>query len=200
MKVGKNIYVLNQDDFKLTRGKQGPVMGVNIVSVALIFFLSDNCPKCDELKPEYKKLASIVNSSVELCYVDLSKNRKIVEMAKKSVNPIKGVPTLTIYVRGMPYMNYKGSRNAKSINTFINHVLVKIGKVKSSSNVNTNSRRNNEPNVRQQTNPPKDEGVESLAYDDGSRGYASYETGYDQGIAYQTGGGYLSIENAYTPN
>ena len=58
--------------------------------------------------------------------INVSHNKKCVLLSRESIDPIKEVPYIVLYIQGKPYMRYKGPHDAKEIGRFIVEVSQKI--------------------------------------------------------------------------
>ena len=51
--------------------------------------------------------------------LNISKNHKLVEIAKNTIAPLEYVPYIILYTNGKPFMRYEGNPNIESIKQFI---------------------------------------------------------------------------------
>ena len=72
-------------------------------------------------------------------------------MSNESISPIKYVPMLTLYLNGLPYLEYEGDNTLDAIKAFIIQVSEKLNTVTSFTNTNKNtSSYNDDINVEQE--------------------------------------------------
>ena len=109
---------LTSEDFQLSRGTKGPVMGHSIPGFSLILFYSTQCEHCQSLIPIFKKLPGTVGGC-QFGMINVSHNKKCVIMSRETSSPIQVVPYIILYVNGKPYMRYKGPHDAGEIARFI---------------------------------------------------------------------------------
>tara|TARA_Y100000389_G_scaffold179317_1_gene193232 strand:+ start:1813 stop:2349 length:537 start_codon:yes stop_codon:yes gene_type:complete len=109
---------LSSDDFQLFRGSKGSVMGTTIPGFSLVLFYSTQCEHCKTLIPIFKKLPGTVGGC-QFGMINVSHNKKCIEMSQQTVTPIQVVPYIILYIQGKPYMRYKGPQDPREISRFI---------------------------------------------------------------------------------
>jgi thiol-disulfide isomerase/thioredoxin len=118
---------LTHEDFSIQKGKNGNIHCCNVPGLALMLFYSPGCEHCNKLFPVFKHLPGTINGC-QFGIINVSTNRKIVEMSQNTVAPIKYVPYIVLYVNGRPFMMYKGEHTAESISRFVIDVAKNIEK------------------------------------------------------------------------
>ena len=109
---------LTSKDFFVSKGSKGNILCTKIPGISLILFYSTQCTYCHSLIPIFKKLPGSIGGCI-FGIVNISNNKKCVEMSKNTIVPIEYVPMIIIYIDGKPYMEYKRDRNMSSIQNFV---------------------------------------------------------------------------------
>lgn len=113
-----SLLFLSSDDFVIQQGEKGPIMCTDILGISLILFYSTQCVYCQNMIPMYKNLPSII-SGCQFGMVNVSTNKKMVQMARATIAPIQYVPLIILYVNGKPFMKYDGPSDPHEIRKFI---------------------------------------------------------------------------------
>jgi thiol-disulfide isomerase/thioredoxin len=113
-----SLLFLSSDDFTLEHGQNGPIICHGIKGFSLVLFYSTQCVYCKQLVPIFKRLPALVNGC-QFAMINVSVNKEVVHMGKKSITPITYVPYLLLYINGRPYMRYDGPPNEHEIRKFI---------------------------------------------------------------------------------
>jgi thioredoxin-like negative regulator of GroEL len=116
---------LTSDDFNVSKGTRGNILCNLIHGYSLILFYSPQCPHCQKLIPIFRKLPGTINGC-QFGMVNVSTNKKCVDMSSATIAPIEYVPYIVFYVNGRPYMNYKGPADIHDIKNFIISLTDKI--------------------------------------------------------------------------
>ena len=115
--MNSNLLYLSSDDFTLVN--QNPsVLCHDISGFSLLLFYSTQCVYCHKLVPIFKQLPDVIRGC-QFGIINVSVNRKVIEMARNSITPIKYVPLIILYYQGKPYMRYDGPANIEEIRRFI---------------------------------------------------------------------------------
>ena len=124
---------LTHEDFNIQRGQKGNVLGHFIKGFSLVLFYSTQCKFCNELVPIFRQLPGTINGC-SFGMINISNNKKLIEMAKNTITPITYVPYIILYIDGRPFMAYKGKRDKKDITKFVIEVANNMAKKRSFSN------------------------------------------------------------------
>jgi thiol-disulfide isomerase/thioredoxin len=121
---------LHAEHFKKMKGNRGFVLGIpNAQNLTLIMFYSLQCTYCDQAMPELEKLAAFIkenNLPITIAVCDILKNRKIINMSQDTVDPIKFVPYMPIYLGEKPYLRYNGKKTAEEMLNYLIEVLKRV--------------------------------------------------------------------------
>ena len=74
--------------------------------------------KCSELIPNFKKLPGTLKNC-QFGILDITYDRRFIEMVKNTILDIDYVPYMFICYNGLPIMEYKGDNNIYNIRNFI---------------------------------------------------------------------------------
>ena len=118
---------LTSDDFSIQRGVKVDVMCHNIQCFSLILFYSTHCTHCQGLIPIFKKLPGTIGGC-QFGMVNVSTNKKCVDISQATIAPIKYVPYIVLYVNGKPFMVYKGESSEDHIRKFVIEIANNIQK------------------------------------------------------------------------
>jgi thioredoxin-like negative regulator of GroEL len=112
------VLYLSAADFEIQQGQKGAIMCNKIEGLSLVLFYSTNCQYC---KPLLTKFGNVPNgiSGCKFGITNLNMNPSIVEMAKTTIDPIKYVPYIILYVDGKPHMRYEGKHEEADIRKFV---------------------------------------------------------------------------------
>lgn len=117
---------LKSEDFQVMNGGNGPIMCTNIPGFSLILFYSSvNCKFCDKLIPIFKQLPGTVGGC-QFGMINVIQNKQCILMSRETIAPIKEVPYIILYVKGKPYMRYRGPHEGKEISKFIMEVAKNV--------------------------------------------------------------------------
>jgi thiol-disulfide isomerase/thioredoxin len=121
---------LSAESFKKIKGNRGHVLGLlNAQNLTLVMFYSMQCTFCDQAMPELSKLSRFLrehNMPVQVAVCDVSKNKRVIQESADTVDPIKYVPYLTIYLRDRPYLRYNGRKVAEEMLNYLVEVLKRV--------------------------------------------------------------------------
>jgi hypothetical protein len=118
---------LSSDDFHIQKGVKGNVMCHGIQGFSLILFYSTHCVHCQTLIPIFKSLPGTIGGC-QFGMINVSTNKKCVDMCRDTIAPIKYVPYIVLYINGKPFMVYKGPSDANEIRKFIVEVANNVQK------------------------------------------------------------------------
>lgn len=124
---------LTSEDFNIQKGAKGDVLCHNIPGFSLILFYSTHCDYCKDLIPIFKRLPGTIGGC-QFGMINVSTNRACVEMALKTIAPIKYVPYIVLYINGKPFMMYKGPHQDEEIRRFVVEVANNVQKKQQFSN------------------------------------------------------------------
>ncbi len=118
---------LDSDDFSIKNGNNGQLLCHDLQHVSLVLFYSTHCGFCQKLIPIFKQLPTLVNGC-QFAEINVSVNKRVVEMSQTTITPIKYVPLIIMYVNGTPSMEYKGAYDIREIRKFIMETYAMIEK------------------------------------------------------------------------
>jgi hypothetical protein len=124
------IIQLHAESFKKMKGNRGFVLGIpGMQHLTLIMFYSVQCTYCEQAFPELDKLAKFVeenNLPIQIAVCDILKNKKVIEESADTVDPIKFVPYMPIYMNEKPYLRYNGKKTAEDMLNYLIEVLKRV--------------------------------------------------------------------------
>jgi len=124
------IIELHAESFKKMKGNRGYVLGIpNAQHLTLIMFYSLQCTYCDQAMPELEKLSRFINENnlpINIAVCDIMKNKKIITESADTVDPIKFVPYMPIYLGEKPYLRYNGKKTADEMLNYLIEVLKRV--------------------------------------------------------------------------
>lgn len=124
------IIELHAESFKKMKGNRGYVLGIpNAQNLTLIMFYSLQCTYCDLAMPELEKLSHFIhenNLPINIAVCDIMKNKKIIAESADTVDPIKFVPYMPIYLGEKPYLRYNGKKTADEMLNYLIEVLKRV--------------------------------------------------------------------------
>ena len=106
------------DDFHIKKTNQGNLMCHDIQGFSLILFYSTQCSHCQKIIPHFKQLPGSVNGC-QFGMINVTKNKKIINLSKDTIAPISYVPYIIFYANGVPYMRHDGPNDINSIRNFV---------------------------------------------------------------------------------
>lgn len=179
------ILYLDVKDFELVKTPSNQIsLYNNIRGTSFILISHRKCKKCCELIPNFKKLPSSLKNC-QFGILDITFDRRIIELAKKTILGINYVPYMFICYNGLPIMEYKGDNNIINIRNFI----IEVDKEINSKIRNRIKHRQNNNGVRQKTSrnsfdekDSRDNKLEGIPlYGDMSKGeYMDYVSAYGE--------------------
>lgn len=93
---------LTVNDFIIKNGE----LCNKIPGYSFIFFISNSCHYCDDVKPHFDKLSQAIQGC-NFAYMDVGQNQQqIVQMAERTNNRIEYVPLLILYGNGVRIAQY----------------------------------------------------------------------------------------------
>lgn len=116
---------LTSEDFNIGDGVKGPILCHGINAFSLILFYSTKCVHCEALIPIFHQLPGTI-IGCQIGIINVSTNKKVLEMAKNTISPIEYVPYIVLYVNKRPYMRYNGPRDINEIRKFVYEVTKNI--------------------------------------------------------------------------
>ena len=114
-------------DFGLKRHKNEIKLCTGVKGLSLIFFYSNKCEFCHIFTPIFKELPKRVGGCM-FGTINISENRDLVETSKSSTTPLEYVPYIILYIDGVPFMRYDGTRSLEGIKTFVFQVAERLQK------------------------------------------------------------------------
>lgn len=94
-------------------------------NLVFVLFKTDSCAICQQALPIFNSL-SRQDMRVTWCVIDMTQNRDLIALSKKTSTPITAVPMFMLFVGGVAYANYKGKRTSENISSFLNTIISKI--------------------------------------------------------------------------
>lgn len=116
------LHYLTVEDFRLERGQYGILLCHNIPGISFVFFDSHKCGYCNEFRGTYKHMHNAL-MGCSFASVNVSQQKALVKLSKKSNTPLKHVPYFILYVNGIPHKPYEGPRDPQAIVGFIMETL-----------------------------------------------------------------------------
>lgn len=113
-----SLLFLSSDDFHIQQGEKGSILCTDIQGISMILFYSTECVYCKNLIPIFKNLPNVINGC-QIGMINVSTNKRIVQMSHSTICPIKYVPFILLYVHGKPYMIYNGTKDIHELKKFI---------------------------------------------------------------------------------
>ncbi len=124
------IIELHAESFKKMKGNRGFVLGIpGAQNLTLIMFYSLQCTYCDLAMPELDKLSRFIVENqlpITIAVCDIMKNKKIIQESADTVDPIKFVPYMPIYLGEKPYLRYNGKKTADEMLNYLIEVLKRV--------------------------------------------------------------------------
>jgi thiol-disulfide isomerase/thioredoxin len=121
---------LHADHFKKMKGNRGFVLGIaNAQNLTLVMFYSIQCTYCDQAMPELEKLAHFIqenNLPITVAVCDIMKHKSIIKESADTVDPIKFVPYMPIYLGEKPYLRYNGKKTAEEMLNYLIEILKRV--------------------------------------------------------------------------
>jgi thiol-disulfide isomerase/thioredoxin len=116
---------LSSDDFAITKGSKGNILCHSIPGFSLILFYSTQCTHCKTLIPIFKLLPGSIGGC-QFGMINVSSNKKVVQLSKDTIAPISYVPYIVLYIEGKPFMRYNGPHDSSEIRRFVIEVANKV--------------------------------------------------------------------------
>ena len=116
---------LTSEDFTISKGIKGDILSHGIPGFSLILFYSTQCDHCQSIIPIFKKLPGTIGGC-QFGMINVSTNKKCVQMSHGTIAPIKFVPYIILYVSGKPFMRYNGPYDMNEITRFVVEVSKKL--------------------------------------------------------------------------
>jgi thiol-disulfide isomerase/thioredoxin len=145
-----NMIFLSEPNFRLVQGKKGALLGIDMKGYNLVFFYTDECKICSQFKPQYFATAQRMGK-MRFSLVNLSKNRRIIDMSKQTIMPLTKVPHIVFYNDGRPVATYTGTHNVESLIGFITNIIQHVN--------STSQQQNREQKQQTSNNNDSDEGI-----------------------------------------
>jgi len=113
-----SLLFLNTDNFSISKGERGSLLCNDIEGFSLILFYSTQCQYCHQVIPIFKQLPRYIQGC-KFGMINVSKNNKLIEMAKDTIAPLEYVPYIILYTNRKPFMRYEEKLDIESIKQFI---------------------------------------------------------------------------------
>jgi thiol-disulfide isomerase/thioredoxin len=164
------MYTITSNHFAVAQGSKGNLLTLrnNIFpDFSFIFFSSPTCKQCSIFSPVFFQLAQAFPQCAFANVNVLDNNRMLITMSRDTIMPIRFVPLLVIYYKGIPHMAYNQNpsapRDFQSIAGFINFTT-KQGSSRSSTNGGGECANPSNPNMPQYCSytPRKDPSQQGL--------------------------------------
>ena len=124
------IIELHSESFKKMKGNRGFVLGIpNAQNLTLIMFYSLQCTYCDQAMPELEKLSKFTIDNglpINIAVCDIMKHKRVIQESADTVDPIKFVPYMPIYLGEKPYLRYNGKKTAEDMLHYLIEVLKRV--------------------------------------------------------------------------
>ena len=116
---------LSSEDFVVAKGSKGDILCHGIPGFSLILFYSTQCSHCQQLIPIFKGLPGTIGGC-QFGMINVSSNKKCVNMSRDTIAPISYVPYIVLYIQGKPFMRYNGPHESSEIRRFVIEVANKV--------------------------------------------------------------------------
>jgi thiol-disulfide isomerase/thioredoxin len=130
MNTNSGIIELHAESFRKIKGNRGYVLGIpNAQNLTLVMFYSLQCAYCDQAMPELEKLSKFLlenNIPVNIAICDIMKHKTVIQESADTVDPIKFVPYMPIYLGEKPYLRYNGKKTAEEMLNYLIEVLKRV--------------------------------------------------------------------------
>jgi len=113
-----SLLFLSSEDFHQQQGEKGTILCTDIQGISMILFYSTECVYCKNLIPIFKNLPNVINGC-QIGMINVSTNKKVVQMSRSTICPIQYVPFILLYIHGKPYMVYNGPKDIQQLKKFI---------------------------------------------------------------------------------
>jgi thiol-disulfide isomerase/thioredoxin len=115
-----SILFLSTDDFYTASDPSNNTVSLchSIQGFSLLLFYSNHCVHCQDVIPIFRKLPELVRGC-QIGLVNVSTNRRLIEITRQTTSPINYVPLIILYINGRPYMKYDGEKTDRAISTFV---------------------------------------------------------------------------------
>jgi hypothetical protein len=172
------IIELNESAFKKIKGNRGYVLGIpNAQNLTLLMFYSLQCTYCDQAMPELEKLSKFIYENglpINIAVCDIMKNKKVIQESADTVDPIKFVPYIPIYLGEKPYLRYNGKKTAEEMLNYLIEVLKRVDTRQKFVQGGSNSLRHQ--NQEQESEEPRTSNGEGIPYNVVCEGDVCYVT------------------------
>jgi thiol-disulfide isomerase/thioredoxin len=122
--------------------KNGDLIKINDYGYSLVFFFTNSCGICNEVKPAFNYLSKSIRG-IKFAYMDIEQNDwDVHSLSLKSRTPITYVPFLLLYINGHPIAQFFQDEE---------HPENNIAKMQKFLIDNTSRRQNNTTQTNQQT-------------------------------------------------
>jgi thiol-disulfide isomerase/thioredoxin len=119
-------HYLTTKDFFLNKTEKGNMLCIrDLQGIALVTIFAESCATCQSLVPKLRQ-ASLNFTGCRILFVDLLKNRELVELSKKSVTTITEVPYIMIYRNGQPFVRYTGKKSIEDIFNTLTEIIQRV--------------------------------------------------------------------------
>jgi thiol-disulfide isomerase/thioredoxin len=121
-----SMYKINSQNFQLV-GNQPPFsMQISIQEPIFVMFKLQGCVGCAAIEPVFSQLAN-EDRRVSYGVVDLTQNKEVANMSRKSNTEIQKVPHFILYVQGKPKARFVGtSKTIDSFRKFLSDALLTL--------------------------------------------------------------------------
>jgi hypothetical protein len=133
-----NIIQLGNQHFTL-RGRHTKTLGINVPGNVLVLYMMDDA-NSKQFFPVFAQLAS-KDRRVNYAIVDVGVHRDIVVQSRQTTTAIQNVPSLILYIDGLPHVRFNGQKSIQALENFLTKAL---------SSVDT-SDKSQQPFISQQT-------------------------------------------------
>lgn len=143
---------LTVNDFFIKNGE----LCNKIPGYSFIFFTSNDCRYCNDVKPHFDKLSQAIQGC-HFAYIDVAQNyQQIVQMADRTNNRIEYVPLLILYINGSRVAQYFPDEENPQNNyqNMINFIFYHTNKNKDIDALNATNASNNPPAHTQSSDIP----------------------------------------------
>ena len=115
-----SVHQLSTKNFHISDNRQ--TLNIDYSGNVLVFFKIQDCDGCAAFEPVFHQLAR-EEKQASAAILDLTYNRDIIHMSRRTSTPIHKVPHLLLYVQGRPHARFKGEKTIDALRNFINDAL-----------------------------------------------------------------------------
>lgn len=121
-----SIYKLASQNFQLVGSQQPLSMQISVQEPIFVMFKLQGCVGCAAIEPVFSQLSN-EDRRVSYGVADLTQNKEIANMSRKSNTIIEKVPHFILYVQGKPKARFVGAtKTIESFRKFLSDALIQM--------------------------------------------------------------------------